>query len=224
MTAMKIRAISIVLLLGTVPVIAGPTPEQAAARIEERLHSLKSIRCAYEHLYYSMTASEPLREKGMLYFQKPDRMRWDSREPETQVFLYSGGTYSFYVPEEKQLIRRRASKGRYESEILALFSGARSIRDSYAVEAGAFPSENARAVQVKLTPREEGEFTYILLETDPESWLIRKAVFFDWSGNKQEFRFADIKLDPRIPPEVFELRVPADTEIIEDEGGPGEKP
>jgi outer membrane lipoprotein carrier protein len=224
MSGMKLRAISLVLLLGVIPGIAAVTPEEAASRIEARLRSLKSIRSEYEHFYYSITASEPLRERGTLYFQKPDRMRWDSREPEEQIFLYSGGTYSFYVPEEKQLIRRRAADDRYESEILALFSGTRPIRDSYIVEDGSFPSENPRAVQIKLTPRTEGEFTYILIETDPGDWFIRKAVFFDWSGNKQEFRFTGIRLDPRIPPGIFDLRVPPDTEIIEDQAGPAEKP
>jgi outer membrane lipoprotein carrier protein len=228
MAAMKLRTICLVLIMGMTFATAVPRmraavipPEEAAARIEARLRSLKSIRSEYEHLYYSMTASEPLREKGTLYFQKPDRMRWDSTEPEKQTFLYSGGTYSFYVPEEKQLIRRRGSKDRSESEILALFSGAKAIRDSYAVESSAFPRDNARAVQLKLTPREEGEFTYILLETDPGSWLIQKAVFFDWSGNKQEFRFTGIKVDLRLTPEIFELKVPPDTEIIEDEVRPG---
>jgi outer membrane lipoprotein carrier protein len=213
---LRMTALVLALLAGAAFGRTEVSPEEAAARIEARLHSLKSLRSEYEHLYYSMTASEPLLEKGTLYFQKPDKMRWDSREPEEQIFLYSGGTYSFYVPEEKQLIRRRSAGDKVESEILALFTGSRSIRDGYAVESSPFPSDNARAVQIKLTPREEGEFTHILLETDPESWFILKAVFFDWSGNKQEFRFTGIRIDPRFAPGLFDLKVPEDTEIIED--------
>ena len=216
---MKARTLFLLYFAAVVTAWAAPgdTPEEAALKIEARLRSIRSLQSDYEHLYYSMNTSEPLREKGKLYFQRPDRMRWDSREPEEQTFLSKDGTYSFYVPGEKQLIRSRGSKDRFESEILALFSGSMVFQDSYLIEAGSFPTDGAGAVQLKLTPRKEGEFTYILLETDPKSRLIRKAIFFDWAGNKQEFRFSRIKVDPRFPPDLFDLKVPPDTEVIEDE-------
>jgi len=216
---MKLRTLVLFCFAASITAWATPadTPEEAALKIEAKLRSIRSFQSDYEHLYYSMTASEPLSEKGKLYFQRPDRMRWDSREPEEQTFLSKDGTYLFYVPAEKQLIRSRGSVDRFESEILALFSGAKDFRDSYLIEAGSFPTDNVGSVQLKLTPRKEGEFTYILLETDPKSRLIQKAIFFDWAGNKQEFRFSRIKVDPRFPPDLFDLKVPPDTEVIEDE-------
>ena len=196
---------------------AADTPEAEALKIEAKLRSIRSLQADYEHLYYSMNTSEPLSEKGKLYFQRPDRMRWDSQEPEEQTFLSKDGTYLFYIPGEKQLIRSRGSKDRFESEILALFSGSMVFLDSYLIEAGSFPTDGAGAIQLKLIPRKEGEFTYILLEADSKNRLIRKAIFFDWAGNKQQFQFSRIKVDPRLPPDLFDLKVPPDTEVIEDE-------
>jgi outer membrane lipoprotein carrier protein len=213
---MRLPAIALAFLYTALPV-SGVTPQEAASRIEAKLLAARSLRSEYEHLYYSMTASEPLREKGRLLFQKPDRMRWDSREPEAQTFLYKDGLILFYIPEEKQLIRSRASGDRSEFEILALLSGRKSLTDAYVVDESPFPTEAKGAVQVRLTPKVEGEFTYILLETDAATWLIRKAVFFDWAGNKQEFRFSRIEVDPRLAPELFDLKVPPGTEVIEDD-------
>ncbi|HEX2695307.1 MAG TPA: outer membrane lipoprotein carrier protein LolA [Acidobacteriota bacterium] len=213
---MRFPAIALAFLCTALPVSA-VTPQEAASRIEAKLLAARSLRSEYEHLYYSMTASEPLREKGRLLFQKPDRMRWDSREPEAQTFLYKDGLILFYIPEEKQLIRSRASGDRSEFEILALLSGRKSLTDAYVVDESPFPTEAKDAVQVRLTPKVEGEFTYILLETDAATWLIRKAVFFDWAGNKQEFRFSRIEVDPRLAPELFDLKVPPGTEVIEDD-------
>ena len=204
-------------LLGAVVSASALTPQEAASRIEARLRAARSLRSEYEHLYYSMTASEPLREKGRLLFQKPDRMRWDSREPEAQTFLTKDGLILFYIPGEKQLIRSRASGDRSELEILSLLSGQKSLTDAYLVDESPFPTDARNAVQIRLTPKVEGEFTYILLETDAATWLIRKAVFFDWAGNKQEFRFSRIEVDPRLSPDLFDLKVPPGTEIIEDD-------
>ena len=213
---MRFPAIALALLCSMLPVSA-MTPREAAARIEERLQAVRSLRAEYEHLYFSMTASEPLREKGRLLFQKPDRMRWDSREPEAQTFVYRDGLILFYIPEEKQLVRSRASADRSELEILALLSGSKSLTDAYGVDESPFPTEAKDAVQVRLTPKVEGEFTYVLLETDARTWLIRKAIFFDWAGNKQEFRFSRIEVDPGLAPDLFDLKIPPGTEIIEDD-------
>ena len=204
-------------LLGAAHPLPAVTPREAASRIEAKLLAANSLRSEYEHLYYSMTASEPLSEKGRLLFQKPDRMRWDSREPEAQTFLYKDGIILFYLPEEKQLIRSRASADRSELEILALLSGRKGLTDAYEVDESPFPTEAKNAVQVRLTPKAEGEFTYILLETDSVTWLIRKAIFFDWAGNKQEFRFSRIEVNPRLAPGLFDLEVPPGTEVIEDD-------
>lgn len=213
---MIIPAFLLAFLCAAAPVFA-VTPQEAASRIEARLRATTSFRSEYEHLYYSMTASDPLREKGRLLFQKPDRMRWDSREPEAQTFLYKDGLILYYIPEEKQLIRSRASGEGSEIEILSLLSGRKSLTEAYVVDDSPFPTEAKDAVQIRLTPKTEGEFTYVLLETDASTWLIRKAVFFDWAGNKQEFRFSRIEVDPRLAPELFDLKVPPGTEIIEDD-------
>jgi outer membrane lipoprotein carrier protein len=213
---MRIPAFVLAFLCAAAPVFA-VTPREAASRIEARLRAATALRSEYEHLYYSMTASDPLREKGRLLFQKPDRMRWDSREPEAQTFLYKDGLILYYIPAEKQLIRSRVSGEGSEIEILSLLSGRKSLTEAYVVDDSPFPTESKDAVQIRLTPKTEGEFTYVLLETDASTWLIRKAVFFDWAGNKQEFRFSRIEVDPRLAPELFDLKVPPGTEVIEDD-------
>ena len=214
MTSVNLRKIFLVLIFAAQTAFAIP-PGEAALRIERKLGSLHSLRADFEHLYYSMTASEPLSEKGVFIFAPPDRMRWDSREPERQIFLYKDGAFLLYLPDENQLLRSRTSGERYESEILTILSGAKSLRDDYIVEESPFPTDDPKAVRIKLTPKKDGEFAYILLEADPKSWLIRKAVFFDGAGNKQEYRFSRIEADPKLPMNAFELDIPRDCEIIE---------
>lgn len=196
---------------------AAVSPQQAVANLEKRLVGLRSLQADFEQLFYSMSVSTPLKRHGRFYFQKPDLMRWEYAEPEKDVFLYRDKVFSYYIPEDNQLFRSRASRETYESEILTLFSGAARLADDYTVEDSPFPTEAGNVRQVKLTPRREGGYSYILLEIDASAWLILKAVFFEWAGNKNEFLFSRIKVDPRLPASVFELRVPPDCEIIEEE-------
>ncbi len=191
------------------------TPEDVAMRTEKRLLSLKSIKADFEQIYYSVSVTTPLKEKGKFTFKKPDLMKWEYREPEEKVFLYKKGSFLFYIPEDNQLIKSSMSEENHESEILSLLSGQKTLQNHYLIEFSPFPTGSTRSYQLKLTPREEDEYSSILLEIDEKSWLIKKAIFFDWAGNKTEFHFSRIRTDVNVPLGFFELKVPPDVEIVE---------
>jgi outer membrane lipoprotein carrier protein len=191
------------------------TPEDVALRAEKKLLSLRTIKADFEQIYYSVSVTTPLREKGEFTFKKPDSMKWEYQEPEEKVFLYKEGNFLFYIPEDNQLIKSSLAEESHESEILSLLSGKKTLQDHYLIEFSPFPTGNAHVFQLKLTPREEDEYSFILLEIDEKTWLIRKAIFFDWAGNKTEFRFSRMKTNVKIPQSFFELKVPSDVEIIE---------
>jgi len=93
------------------------------------------------------------------------------------------------------------------------------MAQKYIVEDSPFPESAPGSAQLKLTPREEGEYTYLLLEIDRKTAVLRRAIFFDWGGNRSQFVFRRLKSGIRLPDSVFEIKVPPDCEIV-DEAGP----
>jgi outer membrane lipoprotein carrier protein len=200
------------------PSLASPlqTPQAAALNIEKAFASLRSLQADFEQSYFSASLATPLVEKGKLCLQKPDLMRWEYLEPERNIYLYKEGLSLAYFPEDNQLYRHTLSPEEKDWAIFSLLTGRANIADTYTVEPTEFPSEKKSPVQIRLTPKTEGEISYILLEADPKTWLLDKAVFLDWAGNKQEFRFSRLKLNTRLDARIFELDVPADCEVIDD--------
>jgi outer membrane lipoprotein carrier protein len=196
------------------------TPQQAVRNLENAFASLRSLEADFRQDYLSSTIATPLQESGRFYFQKPDRMRWEYREPEPHVFVVKDGRVWDYVPEDNQLIRTALSPEQKNSAVFSLLTGRARIEDDYQIEPAEFPSDRKSAVQVKLIPRQEGEFTHILLEIDTGTWLIDRIVTLDWAGSKQEFVFRRVKLNPRLAEATFEVTVPPGTEIIEDRLAP----
>lgn len=188
----------------------------AVINLKKRLSSLQSLQADFEQVEYSASIATPLSEKGKFYFQKPDLMRWEYQDPERNIYLYKGGVSQAYFPEDRQLFRHVLSAEEKDSEVFALLTGKRKLEDNYLIESASFPSEKKAPVQLKLTPKQEGEFSYILLEVNEKTWLIEKAVFFDWTENKREFHFSKVKANPRLAAKVFELDVPPDCEVIDD--------
>jgi outer membrane lipoprotein carrier protein len=191
------------------------TADDVALKTEKKLLSLQSVKADFEQVYYSGSVSTPLRERGKFTFSKPDSMKWEYKDPEEKIFLFEKGNFLFYDPEENQLMKGSFSEEDPEAEIFNLLSGKKSLRDNYIIEFSPFPSEKTDAFQLKLTPKDEEEYSLILLEIDKKTWLIGKAILFDWSGNKNEYRFTKIKTNVRIPKNFFELKLPPDVEIIE---------
>ena len=195
------------------------TAAEIAARLEERLRALQTLQARFSQVYYGQPPALPLREKGLFYFQKPDRMRWRYEEPEPKEYLYQEGTFSSYFPEDNQLIIQKLSGEYHETEILLILAGQKSLREDYDLELVPASATGKGGVwTLKLKPRAEEEASSeILLEVDAGSRLIRRIVFRDWAGNSSEFVFQDLKADRKLDPGLFELRVPDDCEIIRDE-------
>jgi len=206
------------LLLVLFPALASPlqAPQAVALKIEKAFASLRSLRADFEQSYYSASMATPLLEKGKLYLQKPDLMRWEYLEPERNIFIYKEGVSLAYFPEDNQLYRHALSPEEKDWAVFSLLTGRAKIADTYIIEPAEFPSDRKSPVQIKLIPKTEGEVSYILLEADPGPWLLDTAVFLDWAGNKQEFRFHGLIFHPRLDPRTFELDVPADCELIDD--------
>jgi outer membrane lipoprotein carrier protein len=190
--------------------------EEAAVNIEKKLSSLRSLQADFEQVEYSASISTSLSEKGRFYFQRPDLMRWEYQTPERYTYVYKAGVSLAYYPDDNQLFRHTLTPEEKDAEIFALLTGKRSLQDNYAIEPAEFAPGRKSAVELKLTPKKEGDFSHILLGVDEKTWLIERAVFFDWAGNKREFLFSRIKINPRLASNLFEIEVPPDCEIIDD--------
>ncbi len=141
-------------------------------------------------------------------------MRFDYTDPEVKVFVIKDDLYQEYWPEDKQLVERSLSEQGADSGLLMLLSGSSSILEHYKADFDPDAPEDTGIHRLKLTPQEEEADSYILLEIDARTWLIRKAISFDWTGNRQEFDFSRIQTDIRLSDSVFKLTVPSDVDII----------
>jgi outer membrane lipoprotein carrier protein len=216
MEVKKRRFLWLFLFLSPVFASSLQTPQETARKIEQALASLRSLQADFEQSYFSASIATPLVEKGKLYLQKPDLMRWEYLEPERNIFIYREGVSLAYFPDDNQLYRHALSPEEKDRAIFSLLTGRAEIAETYMIEPTEFPSERKSPVQIRLTPKTEGEISYLLLEADPKNWLLDKVVILDWAGNKQEFRFSGLKLNPRFDSRIYELDVPADCEVIDD--------
>lgn len=210
------RRILGVLILAGGTLFGQVQPRDILVRAEKALAALNSFQANFEQAFFSSTVATPLKEKGRLFYQKTGRMRWVYEGPSSQIIVLKDGILETYDPEENQLYRQKLSQEQTDTAIFGLLSGQARLSETYDVENNPFPGAEGPVHQLKLTPKEEGETAYILLEIDARTDLLRRVVLFDWAFNKNEFTFSRLKTNPRLGPDTFKITVPSGCEIIDD--------
>jgi len=184
------------------------------SNLERRLQSIETMEADFVHIYLPAYQTRGMEEKGHLYLQRPDRMRWDYREPERKSFLLKGNVLLSYFYEDKQLLRQPLEEEVIRESVLGLLAGKTRLFDLYSAEIITREKKSQR-VTLKLEPLKKQEISSLNLEVDTSRWLIVRIVFFEATGVKQEFLFSHYKINPHLPARTFDIPVPPDWEIID---------
>lgn len=200
-------------LLAAVSAAAAPatTPAEALARrVEARHRKVRDLTARFVQTYRSGAIGRELVERGVLSLKPPNRMRWDYRAPERKTFVSDGRTSYFYVPADRQVIRREQRDARdLPSQLL---SGQADILATFEVVLEPSPGEGLQ--RLRLTPRTpEPEIEQLYVDVDGSD-RIRGLLVVDAQGNRSRFVFDSIKENVGLEDRLFRFEVPKGVEVI----------
>jgi outer membrane lipoprotein carrier protein len=190
------------------PAAASPA-ETLARRIEARHRGVRDLTARFVQTYRSGSLGREVVEKGVLSLKPPSRMRWEYRDPEKKTFVSDGQTSYFYVPADRQVIRRAQSDARDLPAML--LSGHADIVGTFEVALETGPGGLQR---LRLTPRKpEPEVERIYVDVDGAD-RIRAILVLDAQGNRSQFAFDDIRENVGLDDRLFRFEVPRGVEVI----------
>lgn len=190
------------------------SPQEIIQCLENRFQTYVTLRTRFEQIYSPLTVSEPQREKGWLYYQKPGLMRWEYTGEEKRVYLVKDNLLWEYLPGENQLVIYDLTSKDFNQTLLSLLSGKLTLKNEYQVSL--LPPVDSKFYRLQLSPlQEDSEYEKIEIELGKKNWLIQRLIFIDWAGNKTEFIFKDIKINLQLKPNLFQLKLSEDIEIID---------
>lgn len=163
----------------------------------------------FTQTYKSRMLGRQIVEKGTVTIKRPGRMLWEYTEPEKKLFVSDGRQIFFYVPADKQVIRRDqpGDKG----VALSLLSGQADLLSQFDVtmERGA-----AGRLRLRLTPKKpDPEVEGLFIETDAHNRISIIDVK-DTQGNESRFSFENIRENVGVKDNVFRFVVPKGVEVI----------
>ena len=150
---------------------------------------------------------------GRVYIQKPHAIRWEYSQPDLQTILYKDNTLRIYTPRRKQVLQSVIKADDRSNVALLFLTGIGRLDDAFTVTS--LPSTESQSARLRLVPRSpQAGFTELHLAVNQQNAFIESLTIHDHIGNRTHIRFAALQPHASLPAATFDLRLPADTEVI----------
>jgi len=206
----------------------GASLETVLNQMDTAAASFQSAQADFVWDQYQRVVDETDTQKGKLYFRrvgKETQMAADIAEPEKKYMLFARGKLSVYQPKIDQMTEYDAGKDRESVQtFLVLGFGGRGhdLAKSFSVKlAGVETVDGVRTVKLELVPKSakaRGLFERVVLWVDPVRGVSLRQQAWESSGDYRLAHYANIRLNEKIPEDVFQLKTTSKTKVLRPQG------
>jgi outer membrane lipoprotein-sorting protein len=213
--------------------IAGESPEleRVLKRLDDASRKFKTTQANVVWDEYHKVINETDTEKGTIYFRREGndvQMAVDFTDPDKKYIRYKAGKVEVYLPGKDEVDQYNpGSKNRAEVEsylVLGFGGSGQDLLKSYDVRfVGMQPVNGINTEELELIPKSNrlrSDFiARILLWIDPARGISVQQQFFEPGGSDYRLvRYSDIKIDQKIPDDVFKLKTTKKTKFVSPQG------
>ena len=200
------------------------TPEQAATRLQNRYDSIKSLSFNFVQDTRGQLTGRPKTGRGQAYFvkeQTPGRMRWNYSDPDRQVLVSDGKSFSMYFESLQQMIVTPA-KALQQDLTYSFFTGHGNLLKDFNISEAEHKKDNEEALSsiIKLTPKVNNTQVASIHIWITEDSLIRRMEILDLFDTLTVLNFSNLLVDSldsenkKMMAQLFSFTPPEGTEII----------
>jgi outer membrane lipoprotein carrier protein len=203
--------LTVALLLAAVPAVAAVEAD-SLVRVESWLKSVHTLSADFVQVVRNRDGQISSRVTGTLSLSRPDRFRWDYRDPYVQVIVADGRKLWLYDADLEQVTVRPLESGLGSTPAM-LLSGTGSVGESFS----AGPVErDGEWTWCRLVPRQHGsDFESVSLGFNDRGGLVAMQLL-DKLGQSTELSFSDVVLNQKLDPALFQFTPPKGADVIGD--------
>jgi|SRR5215831_2119718 len=128
-----LKRLTLFLSLCVLNVVSAAAKQDAYARLDEFMHGLQGLQAEFHQVVRDSQGRTIEESGGTLALARPNRFRWDYREPHPQVIVADGTKLWLYDPDLEQVTVRRLDQSLAGTPAM-LLSGEGDLRASFRVE------------------------------------------------------------------------------------------
>ena len=199
-------ALALVLATQAVAAAAG----DSLARVEEYLQSLRTLSAGFVQVVRDRDGQIVDRASGRLSLSRPNRFRWDYRDPYVQTIVADGSKLWLYDSDLEQVTVRSLEAGLGSTPAM-LLSGAGRLGDSFT----SGPVErDGEWTWCRLQPKSpESDFEQVSLAFDARGELVAMELR-DKLGQSTQIEFDGLHRNPALDDGLFRFVPPKGADVI----------
>lgn len=164
-----------------------------------------------QSLLQNSMATDPQPKTGVFYLSRPGLFRWNYLKPYLQEVVSNGKKVWFYDVDLEQITVKTITKALSMGPAL-LLSGESSIADRFTLEQ--LPTSEGVA-WLKLLPKEKTS-GFKSIRVGLKDNLLIEMLMEDDFDQITRISFSNIDINPQFKPELFDFKIPAGVDVIED--------
>ncbi|MBB6092302.1 outer membrane lipoprotein carrier protein [Povalibacter uvarum] len=184
---------------------------EAYQRVEKLLGNLQSLEAQFKQTLTDSKGQVTDQSSGMLAIRRPNRFRWDYKEPHEQLIVSDGSRIWLYDPDLEQVTVRRLTDSLSATPAM-LLSGEGKLADNFTVTK---TSQDTMAQWVMMEPkRNDTDFKWVRLGFSGE--VLKFMQLADKLGQITTLEFSDVEKNAPLDPSRFTFKVPPGADVIGD--------
>ncbi|MDY6947992.1 MAG: outer membrane lipoprotein chaperone LolA [Pseudomonadota bacterium] len=206
----RILAALLVMLCAQVT-LAASDPVAGRRQVEGFLQGLQSLQAQFKQTLIDRNGQTVEQAGGTLAIRRPDRFRWDYREPNEQVIVADGARIWLYDADLEQVTVRKLDATLSATPAM-LLSGQGNLEQNFEVTQ---TSQEGGVLWVRLQPkRDDTDFKWVRLGF--EGAALKFMELADKLGQTTHLEFSQLERNPTLDPSRFTFTVPPGADVIGD--------
>ncbi|HEY5754191.1 MAG TPA: outer membrane lipoprotein chaperone LolA [Steroidobacter sp.] len=194
--------------------LAASDPAAGKQKVEGFLQGLQSLQAQFKQTLTDRNGLNVEEASGTLAIRRPDRFRWDYREPNEQVIVADGSRIWLYDADLEQVTVRKLDATLSATPAM-LLSGQGNLQDNFTVNQ---TSQEAGVFWVRMQPkRDDTDFKWVRLGFDGNTLKFMELA--DKLGQTTHLEFSQLERNPALDPSRFTFSVPPGADVIGDTSG-----
>ena len=199
--------------------LGAPTPQEVISLVQAKYDTTGTFQARFrqESRLQSQTGPGDTAE-GLVYFQKPCRMRWLYETPPEQKkeVISDGNQVWLYMPQDRLVMLYPLKTVLRSDLVMRFFSGIGQLSQEFDLS-WRRPPESGAAWVIDLVPKKETpELKRLTLTINPKTHLVEKLEFTNSLGEETSFTFSRVRLQVKLKPDFFTFKPPPGVKVVED--------
>lgn len=180
-------------------------------RVEGFLQGLQSLQAQFKQTLTDRNGQTVEQASGTLAIRRPNRFRWDYREPNEQLIVADGARIWLYDADLEQVTVRKLDDTLSATPAM-LLSGQGNLEQNFEVTQ---TSQEGGVFWVRMQPkRDDTDFKWVRLGFDGATLKFMELA--DKLGQTTHLEFAQLERNPTLDPSRFTFTVPPGADVIGD--------